>query len=205
MMFTGIIQNQGKVVHLETIQGSLKIHVDSGFTDLELGESIAVNGVCLTVTEFTQAGQASFFISPETLQRSNLSSISAHSLLNLERALTLQTRLSGHIVQGHVDGQAKLIQVQPSSDAYSLLFEIPMGLAHYCVEKGSITLNGVSLTINSVSDSREGHTTIGITLIPHTWTHTNLSQLQSGDLVNVEVDILAKYMERLLCRNSTQL
>jgi len=200
-MFTGIIERQGKVLNLESQGDSLKILVASGYSDLELGESVAVNGVCLTVAELpsSSSGDASFFISSESLQRTNLGSLKLGSLLNLERALTLQTRLSGHLVQGHVDGKAKLLEIVPGSESYPMSFELPEELSRYCVEKGSITMNGVSLTINSATETVGNRVRVDVRLIPHTWSHTNLSQLAPGDFVNIEVDILAKYVERL-CR-----
>lgn len=207
-MFTGIIQNQGKIVFFERVDQSIRIQVDTGFQDLELGESVCVNGVCLTVVESTRSGEASFFISHETIERSNLGSLSKDSLLNLERALTLQTRISGHLVQGHVDGQARLIDTKKNSDSYDLTFEIPNELSRYCIEKGSISLNGISLTINSIYSNLNQEnctsTFVRVTIIPHTWSHTNLSQLSIGDWVNIEVDLIAKYTERL-CRNSPKL
>ena len=211
-MFTGIIENKGRINNLERSGNSLEIHLETGFPDLAVGESIAVNGVCLTVTRPTSQGECDFFLSPETLEKSNLGKVATGDFLNLERALTLQTRLSGHWVQGHVDGKAKWLSAQPESECFAVRFLIPKDLARYCVEKGSICLNGVSLTINSITDNsitdmpdlglgfEEGGSVIQITIIPHTWTHTNLSKLKLGDTVNVEVDILAKYVERL-CRN----
>jgi riboflavin synthase len=198
-MFTGIIENKGRISNLERIGGSLQIHVETGFPDLAVGESVAVNGVCLTATHPTAEGGCDFFLSPETLDKSNLGKISSGDYLNLERALTLQTRLSGHWVQGHVDGKANWLSAHPESECFVVRFLIPKELARYCVEKGSICLNGVSLTINAIEDAPES-SVIQITIIPHTWTHTNLSKLKLGDTVNVEVDILAKYVERL-CRN----
>lgn len=166
-----------------------------------LGESIAVNGVCLTVAEYTDLGDAFFFISLETLERSNLGSVKVGSFLNLERALTLQTRLSGHLVQGHVDGKARLRGIIACSNSTILSFELDPEIAHYCVEKGSISINGISLTINSLSESLpDEKTLIEVMIIPHTWSNTNLSHLQVNDQVNVEVDILAKYVERLCSR-----
>jgi len=248
-MFTGIIENKGRITNLTRSGRSLQIHLETEFSDLTEGESVAVNGVCLTVTHPTPRGECDLFLSPETLDKSNLGQVTAGDFLNLERALTLQTRLSGHWVQGHVDGQAKWLgarpefvnSVEPTSfgnsieptlfadstqldrqpiqptpaECFAVGLLLPKALARYCVEKGSICLNGVSLTINSIIDNYIGSPAEGspgilaensegsiiqITIIPHTWTHTNLSKLKPGDTVNVEVDILAKYVERL-CRN----
>ena len=197
-MFTGIIQSVAPISRIEQAGESIRLRLDSGFTDLESGESIAVNGVCLTVAEFDKAGDALFFVSPETLDKSNLGRLKEGARVNLERAVTLSTRLSGHLVQGHVDGLGKLVSIEPRSESYFLKFEIPARLARYCVEKGSIALNGVSLTINALERGAGADSAIvSITLIPHTWTHTQFSSMRPGDAVNVEVDVLAKYVENL--------
>ncbi len=195
-MFSGIISDLARVVKAERAEGSLTTEIETGYRDLELGESIAVNGVCLTVTHFDATGRAAFFVSAETLSRSNLTDIKPSTRVNLERAIALNTRLSGHLVQGHVDGKATLSSVEAIDGAWKLSFKLPRSLSRYCVEKGSIAINGVSLTINSVADTAEG-ADIGITLIPHTWTHTNLQDLSVGAHVNIEVDVMAKYAERL--------
>lgn len=195
-MFSGIIARTVTVRTAEATGGSLVAVIPTGWTDLELGESIAVNGVCLTVTEMDEAGTARFFLSPETLDRSNLGKLVTGSVVNLERSVALADRLSGHMVQGHVDGRATLVAVTPDSDARRLEFDIPASVARYCVEKGSISLNGISLTINTIEPSATG-ARIGITIIPHTWDHTNLSALVLGDEINVEVDVIAKYVEAL--------
>lgn len=204
-MFTGIIEGQGKVMDLRSESNAIRIWASTGWKDLALGESIAVNGVCLTVAEFTAEGDAYFFVSTETLDRSNLKTLKTGDRLNLERALTLQTRISGHYVQGHVDGIAPLLETAgvsesgPDQNSYRMKFEIPSELSRYCVAKGSIALNGVSLTINSLSATPAGDVA-EVMIIPHTWSHTNLSCLNAGQSVNVEVDILAKYVERLCHR-----
>ena len=191
-MFTGIIQKLGRVQSIE----ASKLALESDFTDLELGESVAVNGVCLTVAEIHSTG-ALFMLSPETLTRTSLSQLKAGSSVNLERAVTLNTRLSGHLVQGHVDGMGTLLEIKAEADCFHLVIKIPRDLSKYCVEKGSITIDGISLTINALTDE-----TIDLMIIPHTWRATQLSTLHVGDHVNLEVDVLAKYVERLLCRNS---
>jgi riboflavin synthase len=196
-MFSGIIEKQGSVLRVETTEKSLQLVIASGYIDLELGESIAVNGVCLTVAECTPAGNAQFYLSSETIAKSNLGTLTVGSLVNLERAVTLQTRLSGHLVQGHVDGTATLVAIVPEGETYDLRLSLSSALARYCVEKGSICLNGVSLTINSLTDTPRKDTLISARIIPHTWTHTNLSTLRVGQQLNVEVDIFAKYVERL--------
>lgn len=195
-MFSGIIEKLARVTLAERRGGSLEIEVESGWTDLSLGESIAINGVCLTVTQFDATGLTRFFISPETLARTNLGRLAVGDLVNLERAVTLDTRLSGHLVQGHVDALARLLERGEAEGAWKHVFLLPGTLERYCVEKGSIALNGISLTINGVEQTREG-VAVSATIIPHTWEHTNLHRLAIGDDLNVEVDVMAKYVERL--------
>ena len=198
-MFSGIVEQIGQVAAVVPEgDGSRRLTVETGFPDLELGESVAVNGVCLTVVRHDDQGQADFFVSPETLVRTNLEAIAAGSRLNLERSVTLATRLSGHLVQGHVDGEARLAQIIDDGGSWRLRLTLAESLRGFCVEKGSIALNGISLTLNSVEPAgTDGRFAIGVTLIPHTWTHTNLQYAAVGDPINVEVDVLAKYVERL--------
>ncbi|MDO8359560.1 MAG: riboflavin synthase [Devosia sp.] len=196
-MFSGIIEKLARVKSASLQDRTLNLVLDTGYADLDLGESIAVSGVCLTVTERDDHGTARFFVSPETIDRSNLGRLAPGHLVNLERSVRLETRLSGHLVQGHVDGQSKLISVTPEGGAYLLELDLPGALGRYCVEKGSIALNGISLTLNAVSRDTAERCRIGITIIPHTWDHTNLHSIRIGDAVNVEVDVIAKYVERL--------
>ncbi|BAK84161.1 riboflavin synthase [Komagataeibacter medellinensis] len=199
-MFSGIIEHQGHVSAARRLDRDLDITVATGIPDLSLGESIAVNGVCLTVTSFDAAGNATFFISSETLDRTALGRIGAGHTVNLERAVTPATRLSGHIVQGHVDGTGHLLAVEPAGEARHITFSIPARLRRYLVEKGSITIDGISLTLNAVGEpGAEGCTPdafrIALMIIPHTWEHTTLGALKAGDAVNIEVDVIAKYVE----------
>lgn len=203
-MFTGIVEKLADVVHADRKDDRLEIDVATGFADLELGESVAVNGVCLTVISFDGSGQARFFVSAETLDRSNLGALVAGTRVNLERAVRADTRLSGHIVQGHVDGKGVLRAVTSDNDAYLIAVAIRSELGRYCVEKGSICLNGISLTINSLQQAADDEVIVGITIIPHTMEHTNLSVLAPGDAINVEVDVMAKYVERLCQPYQTQ-
>jgi riboflavin synthase len=196
-MFSGIIEKVAAVHSAKHQSGTLILELATGYEDLGLGESVAVNGACLTVTDCTPEGLARFFVSPETLERTNLGDLQAQSPVNLERAVRLDTRLSGHLVQGHVDGMATLAASEPEADTYRLEFALPDSLARFCIEKGSIALNGISLTINGITPAPEDTSRIAITVIPHTWRHTNLSALRVGDPVNVEVDLIAKYVERL--------
>ena len=198
-MFSGIIEQVGRIEAIAPEgEGALRLTLGTGFPDLVLGESVAVNGVCLTVVRHDAQGLADFFVSPETLARTNLGRAAAGGAVNLERAVTLATRLSGHLVQGHVDGEAHLVEVIDDGGSWRIGLSLPVALHRFCVEKGSIALNGVSLTLNSVSRcDADGRFLIGLTLIPHTWAHTNLKSAAINDPINVEVDVLAKYVEQL--------
>ena len=203
-MFTGIIQKIGKITRIEESPSARKLAIsydETDWHDVQLGDSIAADGVCLTLVDplpSPASGTAAhFFVSQETLARTALGSLKVGSSVNLERALRPTSLLSGHIVQGHVDGLATFRQARPVGESYEVVFEVPAALARYCVEKGSITLNGVSLTLNRLRTLTSGALEVMLMLIPHTWQHTNLSQLKAGDAANVEVDVLAKYVERL--------
>jgi len=199
LMFSGIVERTAPLSRIERnspVSAQIIFTIETGFTDLTLGESIAVNGVCLTVTRFTVGGQADFYLSPETLERTSLGSLREGDWVNLERALRVDARLSGHIVQGHVDGVGVLRSVTKLNDSHHLQVELPKPLGRWCIEKGSITLDGVSLTLNAVRDVAEG-TLVDLMIIPHTWEHTTLSARRVGDRLNVEVDVIAKYVERL--------
>jgi riboflavin synthase len=195
-VFSGIIDRLGVVKRATHEGGALSCRIATEYDDLALGESVAVNGVCLTVASLGARGEADFFASAETLARTNLGSLRDGVKVNLERAVSLNTRLSGHMVQGHVDAKSVLKSVEAHAGAWKLLVQVPKDVSRYCVEKGSITLNGISLTINTLEDIESG-CLIGLTIIPHTWEHTNLHAAKVGDLINVEVDVMAKYVERL--------
>jgi len=196
-MFSGIIETLGRVRGLDPSEGNLVLTLDTGFTDLTLGESVAVNGTCLTVISHDPEGRATFYISRESLERTNLGGLALGHPVNLERAVAMQTRLSGHMVQGHVDGLARLERVTQDAGAHRIVLSLPRALARYCVEKGSIALDGISLTLNEVVDQPDGSALIHLTIIPHTWSATNLHSRAPGDFLNVEADIIAKYVERL--------
>lgn len=200
-MFSGIIEKLGQVRSAVLADGNLTLDLETGFADLELGESVAVNGTCLTVVTYDATGLAQFYASPETLARTNIGTLRAGMRVNLERAVSMATRLSGHLVQGHVDGLARLDAIIPEAGAYRIALSLPQDLARYCVEKGSVALDGISLTLNNLKDLAGGGCQIYLTIIPHTWTHTNLQFRQPGDLLNVECDVIAKYVERL-CKPS---
>jgi riboflavin synthase len=189
-VFSGIVEQKAPIVSI--LQGN-KIQIRNPFSDVVLGESIALNGVCLTVSE-PPCEVLTFYISPETFQKTHFSSLKPGSLVNLERALKVSDRLSGHIVQGHVDGVGTIVAIEKCKQSYRVKIQLPKALLRYCVSKGSIALNGVSLTINDLNDETQ---TIELMIIPHTWNVTTFSELKPKDTVNVEVDVLAKYMERL--------
>lgn len=201
-MFTGIITSQQRVIHSGN---RLRVELAPGTTSLDpspvqLGESIALNGVCLTLAA-QDANAWEFDLSPETLARTNLDALTEGDILNCERALRASDRISGHWVQGHVDGIARLSAVRPEKECFELTFELSYSLGKYCVEKGSICINGVSLTVNSTLSSRKyDGIEVTVMIIPHTWSETNLSRLRVGDRVNIETDLIAKYVEKL-CRH----
>jgi riboflavin synthase len=193
-MFTGLIQQLGKVQRLDR-QGesaSLRIACELGREDLELGESIAVNGVCLTVTAWDDNGFVAD-VSPETLQCSTLGSLRPNSLVNLERALRLCDRLGGHLVSGHIDCLATVRRRYRDQNAIRFEFSVPQDNLRYLVAKGSVAINGISLTVNSVDDAG-----FSVAIIPHSLDKTTLKELREGELVNIETDLLGRYVERLL-------
>lgn len=196
-MFTGLVEKVGKVLSAEDRRGQRRIQIKTPWTDLQNGESISVNGVCLTVAEFTAKGEAMFFVSEESLDRSNLNKVEMESSVNLERALTLSTRMGGHMVQGHIDTKGLILNLNEGSDHHKVTVALDHKYGRYCVEKGSIAINGVSLTINSLTETKLNEFMVSFLIVPHTWKNTTFSELKIGDEVNVEVDILAKYIERL--------
>lgn len=193
-MFTGIIEETGliKSVAARTDAARIEVAARTVLADAKLGDSVAVNGVCLTVTSLT-ADSFSADVSAETLRRTSLRQARAGTRVNLERPLTPSSRLGGHIVQGHVDAIGEFVGARSEGDGWRVRVAFPPQLAHYIVEKGSITVDGISLTV-----AKLGPDWFEIAVIPHTWKVTNLSTLKRGDAVNLEVDIIAKYVERLL-------
>ncbi|TEX52175.1 MAG: riboflavin synthase [Actinomycetales bacterium mxb001] len=197
-MFTGIVEELGEVVDVVDLPDDARrvtIVAPIVLTDASLGDSIAVNGVCLTVAEL---GDRTFTadVMRETLQRSSLRDVAPGARVNLERPVTLATRLGGHLVQGHVDGTGTLLSRQPSDHWDVVCISLPDDLARYVVEKGSITVDGVSLTVAGVGHDERGHW-FSVSLIPTTLEVTNLGRREVGDVVNLEVDVIAKYVERL--------
>lgn len=194
-MFTGIILAVGKITAIEQQAGDCRLTIDTGklsLQDAALGDSIAVNGVCLTAIAL---GPHSFSadVSNETLSRTSLKTATVGSPVNLELALTPQTRLGGHIVSGHVDGLATVIEKKPDSRSLRLKLKAPDQLAKYIAEKGSVCLDGISLTVNEVDDN-----VFGVNIVPHTLKETTLGLAVPGTVVNLEVDLLARYLERLM-------
>ena len=193
-MFTGIIEELGKVRAVETRGENARIVIDATAVTqgTNNGDSIAVNGVCLTALD-VHADSFAADVSRETLVRSTLGSLVPGTAVNLERAVTPATRLGGHIVQGHVDGRGEFVSVEDLGESWTLRFSYPRELGRYLVFKGSIAAEGISLTIAALTENY-----FEVAIIPKTWQVTNLSQLKPGDLVNLEVDVIAKYVERLL-------
>ena len=199
-MFTGIIEEVGRILSFERGDaGNARVVVEcaKALSGTATGDSIAVNGVCLTALNLTPES-FSADLAPETLERTNLGDLRPGSLVNLERPLQLSSRLSGHIVQGHVDGAGKVLSLeQLGEDNWWLKVEVPAELDPYIVFKGSIALDGISLTCASIEDR-----VLGVTIIPHTIPHTALRACQAGCRINIETDILAKHMEKLMRRPS---
>lgn len=192
-MFTGLIESVGTVKVLEPRgNDAARLVIESSFAgELALGESVAVNGCCLTVTG-KDAG-VSFDLLAETMARTNLGALRPGARVNLERALRADGRFGGHFVQGHVDTTAEVLTAEPGGSDLNLVIAIPQGGSRYFIEKGSIAVNGVSLTVASLAEE-----SFGLWIIPHTLQETNLGDLGPGDRVNLEYDLIAKYAERQL-------
>ncbi len=194
-MFTGLVSASVRVAarRVSPAGAVLSVERPSAYADAGLGESIAVSGVCLTVVPPLDPKTLTFDVSPETLARTTLGGLAAGVRVNLERALLPTDRLGGHIVGGHVDGTADVLAVAKSGDSWTFTFGLPAALARYAVEKGSIAVDGISLTIAALSDGA-----FDVAVIPHTFAETTLGDRKRGDRVNLEVDLLGKYVERLL-------
>ena len=193
-MFTGIIEELGKVVAIEPQADAIRLTIQGPIvaSDLHRGDSIAVSGTCLTAVEFDANGFTAD-VMQETLNLTSLDGIKVGDPVNLERAMTAATRFGGHVVQGHVDGVGKVISREPSENWEWVRVQIPTELMKYVVLKGSITIDGISLTVNEVGDDF-----VGLSLIPETLRLTTLGYKQPGDKVNIEADVMAKHIERLL-------
>jgi riboflavin synthase len=194
-VFTGLVEDVGKIVALEHQPDAVLLRIATQAIDatrLELGESVAVDGCCLTVTG-RKPGEFQALAGPETLARTTLGGFTLGSRVNLERAMLASARFGGHIVAGHVDGQGKIVSLRPTGPAVEVVIETPAALLRYVVEKGSIAVDGISLTVNRV----DGYS-FAVGLIPHTLEHTSLADKAVGAAVNLEVDIVGKYVEKLL-------
>ncbi|BDS48640.1 riboflavin synthase [Rhodoluna sp. KAS3] len=193
-MFTGIVEELGKVRSIEVLEDALRLTIEGPtvVSDVKRGDSIAVSGTCLTAVEF-DSETFTADVMQETLRLTSLHGIKVGDPVNLERAMTAATRFGGHVVQGHVDGVGEIISRQPSENWEWVRVSIPEQLMKYVVLKGSITIDGVSLTVNEV-----GNDWIGLSLIPETLALTTLGSKKPGDKVNVEADVMAKHIERLL-------
>lgn len=194
-MFTGLIEGVGTLSAREDRQGDARIRVQAGtlpFSGVTLGESIAVNGACMTVVEF-DADAFAFDASNESLALTTLGRLPVGAAVNLERALRADARLGGHLVSGHVDGVGTVLDITPDARAQRWRFQAPPALMKYIARKGSICVDGVSLTVNAVEgDAFE------VALVPHTVAHTAFASTRIGDVVNLEIDLVARYVERLL-------
>ena len=191
-MFTGLIEQLGTIDHLERRDDGLLIRIACALHPYELGESIAVNGTCLTVKAFSE-GYFDADASPETLDKTNLGDLGEGDRVHLERALALGDRLGGHLVSGHVDGVGTLVERAPEGDYVRASFDVPKRLGPFLAPKGSITVNGVSLTVNTVAGVR-----FDVMLVPYTLDETTFGEMANGARVNLEVDILAKYVASLM-------
>jgi riboflavin synthase len=199
-VFTGLVETKGKLVR-RTARGRdarLLVSGELGGEPIALGESIAVDGVCLTVAALAESGVLEFDASSETLARTTLGEIAPGDAVNLERAVPLGARMGGHIVSGHVDGTGRVVETKPLGAALEVTFEAPAELARFLAPKGSICVSGVSLTVNGVSGGGERAARFDVVLVPHTREKTSLDGLRPGSKVNVEVDVLARYVARLL-------
>jgi riboflavin synthase len=190
-VFTGIVREKGRVVRLVGGDDGVRLVVETQ-TEAAIGDSVAIDGVCLTVVE-TGGGRLAFDAVPETLARTSLGRLAPGVEVNVEPALRAGEPLAGHIVQGHVDGVGRVRSAEPEGDGRRIWVDVPPELARYTVEKGSITVEGASLTVAELDDAG-----FAVALIPHTLEATTLGSLAPGDFVNLEVDVLAKYVERLL-------
>jgi riboflavin synthase len=194
-MFTGIIAATGTIASIRDSGGDWRIRVQSadlGFGDVALGDSIAVSGVCLTALDITP-NSFDADVSRETLACTTMRQLRSGALVNLEKALTPSSHLGGHIVSGHVDGIGELVSRKPDARSERLVFRVPQDLARYIAHKGSVCIDGVSLTVNEVSGNE-----FGVNIIPHTAARTTLNEFTPGRQVNIEVDVISRYLERLL-------
>lgn len=194
-MFTGIIQDLGKISKINHTEHGSSLFFECSLlqkVESKMGDSVAINGVCLTITEITAKG-FSADLAPSTLAKTALRNVKLNQVVNIETAMKLDSFLGGHIVQGHVNDVAIIANIEALTNCHLLTLTLPDALLKYCIQEGSITIDGISLTISALQNQQ-----IQINIIPHTWLHTIISNYTIGQLVNVEVDIIAKYMEKWL-------
>jgi len=194
-VFTGLIRELGKVVSLAPMAGGMRLEVTmetKGEGSPTVGDSVAVNGACLTIVE-VGSGRVVMEVSPETLTRTNLGTLKPGDVVNLERALRVGDALDGHLVLGHVDDTVSLLEVRREGEFYLFRFSLPPHLARYVTEKGSVALDGISLTVRGLAGD-----SFTVAVIPHTYRNTNLQFRRPGDKLNLEVDVVARYVERLM-------
>ena len=200
-MFTGIVTELAEVSHIERSDhdgiSTITVAAPGTVQDLDIGDSIAVNGVCLTAVEVTESGFSVQAV-PETLSRSNLGSLEPGAAVNLERPMSASSRFDGHIVQGHVDGVGTILSMTDDGGSTLVRCTLPSALTPYVVEKGSVTIDGTSLTVAEVTPTGTADAWFGVALIPHTMSVTTFGSRSVGDVVNIEVDVIAKYVERMM-------
>ena len=194
-MFTGIVEKTGVVESIGQTNNSLVIDIKVDDSSYSLGDSVCVNGVCLTIEKIINQTY-SFTVSPETHKLTNLKYLEKDSKVNIETSLTIDKLISGHIVQGHIDTTSEVVDIEQKDSSWSVKFSINSQYMKYLIKKGSVSLDGVSLTVNDVSKSE-----FNVMIIPHTYQHTIFRNYKKGTIVNVEIDILAKYIEKLGKRN----
>ena len=190
-MFTGIIEKIGTIKSIEENNNSSIINIEIHDSRYSLGDSICVNGVCLTVENITEQTYT-FSVSPETNKLTNLKNLKKDSSVNIESSLTINKLISGHIVQGHIDTTSEIIEIQQKDNSWFIKFSIDLEYAKYLIKKGSVSIDGVSLTVNDVTKNQ-----FNVMIIPHTYQNTIFKSYKKGSIVNVEIDILAKYIEKL--------
>lgn len=206
-MFTGIIEAVGSITAINVNAQGARLVIDTNnldMSDVKLGDSIATNGICLTVVDFDKSksnGSYSADVSNETLQRTGFASYKVGSKVNLEKAMLASTRFGGHMVSGHVDGVSEILAINNNGNSIEYWLSMPSNLAHYIAEKGSVTIDGTSLTVNSLAENGSKGK-FRLTIVPHTVKETIFAQYQVGSKVNIEVDLIARYLERLLTKNN---
>jgi len=191
-MFTGIVEATGEVLAVTDDEGGRRIRVGTPFEDLAHGQSVSISGACLTVEAYADGEWAEFFLARETLAKTFFDGLQAGDDVNLERAMPADGRFDGHIVQGHVDATAEVVAIEQEGDDWTFTFSLPDAQRDYLVEKGSITVDGISLTVAARHDDR-----FDVAIIPTTYDETTLSEKSVGDRVHLEVDVVAKYVEQL--------